>query len=158
MPDVAAITNANAWQEIAAEWTALIDRCVSATPFQRPEWLLPWWRQFGSGEMAVLAFRAHGRLVGHLPAFIHHWEGCRRVTLIGNGITDYLDLAAEPEYADECARLAFQWLWRHRERWDLCDWQDLRADSPLLTVRFSELDTAATPYLDGTAAAIGGDF
>lgn len=158
MPDVAAISSFEQWQEIVAEWTTLIERCPSATPFQRPEWLLPWWRRFGSGEMAVLTFRAAGRLVGHLPAFIHRWEGCRRVTLIGNGITDYLDLTAEPEHGAERARLAFQWLWRHRDRWDLCDWQDLRADSPLLTARFGELEGTSVPYLDGTAAPIGADF
>jgi hypothetical protein len=80
------------------------------------------------------------------------------VTLIGNGITDYLDLTAEPKYNAECARLALQWLWLHRDRWDLCDWQDLRADSALLTARFGEFEATSVPYLDGTAAHIGADF
>ncbi len=158
MLDVVAITNASDWQELAQEWTALIERCPCATPFQRPEWLLPWWRWFGSGEMAALAFYAEGRLVGHLPIFIHWWEGCRRVTLIGNGITDNLGLTAEPEYSAECARLAFQWLWRHRGRWDLCDWQDLPADSPLLAAQFGGLEATVAPHLNGTAAPIGADF
>jgi CelD/BcsL family acetyltransferase involved in cellulose biosynthesis len=107
--------------------------------------------------MTVLAFRAGDVLVGILPAFIHLWKGCRRVTLVGNGITDYLGLTAQPEYASECARLALEWFWRSRHRWDLCDWQDLRVDSPLLGARFSELEMAAMPYLNGTAAPIGAD-
>jgi CelD/BcsL family acetyltransferase involved in cellulose biosynthesis len=67
-------------------------------------------------------------------------------------------LTAEPDYSAECARLACQWLWRHRGRWDLCDWQDLRADSPLLTTQVGELETAVAPCLNATAAPIGADF
>ena len=105
----------------------------------------------------MLAFRAGGLMVGLLPAFIHLWEGSRRVTLIGNGITDYLDLTAQPEYASECARLALQWFWRNRQRWDLCDWQALRHDSPLLRARFSEVNMVSIPDQNGTVAPLGAD-
>jgi CelD/BcsL family acetyltransferase involved in cellulose biosynthesis len=151
------ISTLNKWESLEAEWTTLITGCPLATPFQRPEWLLPWWRRFGSGQMTVLAFRAGDLLVGLLPAFIHLWEGRRRVTLIGNGITDYLDLTARPEYASECARLALQWFWRNRHRWDLCDWQDLQSDSPLIRARSGELEMASMPWLNGTAASVGDD-
>src|SRR3954467_7238622 len=45
------------------QWWALWDRCPSATPFQSPAWLLPWWRAFQPG----------GLLVGHLPWGVPYW-------------------------------------------------------------------------------------
>lgn len=124
-----------ALEELAAiehEWTALVDRTPEMTPFHRPQWLIPWWRQFGSGEMHTLTFRGGSRLAGLLGFFIHEWEGRRQVTLTGNGITDYLGLIAERDAATECARLTLEYLFQIREKWDVCDWQDLRADSPLI--------------------------
>ena len=104
MLTVTHIRHFDAWQSLTAEWSTLVDRCPSATPFQRPEWLLPWWREFGSGDMTVLAFHDEGRLVGLLPAFIHSWQSRRQVTLIGTGVTDYLGLTAEPERAADVRR------------------------------------------------------
>jgi CelD/BcsL family acetyltransferase involved in cellulose biosynthesis len=152
MLTVTRIGEYDAWQSLAPEWSALIDRCPSATPFQRPEWLLPWWRQFGSGELAVLAIHASQRLIGLLPAFIHAWRGRRQVTLIGTGLTDYLDLTAEPEFAGACAEAALAWLSDHRDCWDICDWQDLSETSPLI---ISGLERE--PYLPGALAALPAD-
>ena len=140
--------------EIEHEWTALVDRVPDATPFYRPEWLLPWWRQFGSGHMHVLAFRSHERLTGLIGLFIHEWGGCRRVTLIGNGITDYLGLIAEPESAIECARLTFEYLTANRGLWDMCDWQDLRSDSPVIREAPWDLDREIVDYLPCTRAEL----
>lgn len=109
-----------------------MDRAASATPFSRPEWLMPWWREFGSGEMHVLALRADSRLVGLMPMFLHEWQGRRQVTLIGNGITDYLGLIAEQSCEAECAHIVFEYLHQQAELWDVCDWQDLQPSSPLI--------------------------
>jgi CelD/BcsL family acetyltransferase involved in cellulose biosynthesis len=62
---------------IESEWTAFIDRAPDATPFHRPQWLLPWWREFGSGELHALAFRSDSRLVGFIGLFIHNWTDRR---------------------------------------------------------------------------------
>jgi CelD/BcsL family acetyltransferase involved in cellulose biosynthesis len=117
---------------LAHEWSALVDRCPAATVFQRPEWLLPWWRHSGSGRMFALAFRDAGRLVGLMPAFIHEWEGRRQCTLMGTGPTDHLDLIAEPQHSSDCARRVFEAL--RSVDWDVCDWQDVPSESTLLAV------------------------
>jgi CelD/BcsL family acetyltransferase involved in cellulose biosynthesis len=143
---VRVIESTGEWQAIAPEWSALVDRCPGATPFQRPEWLLPWWRSWGSGELFVLEFRIEGRLAGLMPMFIHPWNGCRQVTLAGNGMTDFLGLIAEQERAMQCANLAFETVARNRERWDLCDWQDLAANSTLLTASPFGLEVWPIPH------------
>lgn len=144
------------WGGIAADWSALVD-CCGATPFQRPEWLLPWWDHFGSGEMLVLAFRNSGRLVGHAPLFIHPWQGRRQVTFIGNGITDYLGLAALPKFASDCAAKVFDTIADAQDQWDVCDWQDLDSDSPLLKIDRESLEASRMPHTDCRYLELAGD-
>ncbi len=133
MVNVFRISCPEALESIAGEWSALIEQDPKATPFHRPEWLIPWWRRLGSGELHALLFRGwNGRPVGFVPLFIHQWMGRRQVTLAGTGVTDYPGLTALPDAAAECARLTFEYLRANRERWDVCDWPDLREDSPLI--------------------------
>ncbi len=42
----------------------------AATPFQSPRWLLPWWRQFGTGMPRVAVARRGGTLAGMLPLYV----------------------------------------------------------------------------------------
>lgn len=153
MLTVTHVRDYDAWRSLAPEWNDLLDRCPRATPFQRPGWLLPWWTEFGSGELAVLAFRAQGRLVGLLPSFIHRWDGCRQVTLVGTGLTDYLDLTAEAPFARGCATAALEWLQATRDEWDVADWQDLPGDSPLIAAR-DHLRAEVGRGLTATAASL----
>ncbi len=57
------ITATRQLEALGPEWSALWERCVGATPFQTPEWLLPWWRSLGRGELRGVALRQGGRLV-----------------------------------------------------------------------------------------------
>src|SRR5919202_1233613 len=85
---------------LRAEWCDLLRRCPWSTPFQHPGWLLPWFDRFGSGDLCVITIRDSGYLTGLLPLFVHEWENRRQVTIIGTGITDYLDILADPDTDD----------------------------------------------------------
>ena len=74
------------------EWTALWSRVPDASPFAHPAWLLPWWRQFGTGAPLVATERMDGRLVAVLPMYA--LDG--RALPIGAGNTDQHDILAEP--------------------------------------------------------------
>ena len=74
------------------EWTALWHRVPDATPFTHPAWLIPWWRQFGTGTPHIVTRREQGRLVALLPTY---WLDGRALP-IGAGTTDYTDWLAEP--------------------------------------------------------------
>jgi hypothetical protein len=92
-------------RSIEQEWLALWQRCSHATPFQSPNWLIPWCEHFGGqGELCALAFWQDGKLAGIAP-----WEivteattGERQLLLLGTGITDYLDVLVDPEFAGPC--------------------------------------------------------
>jgi CelD/BcsL family acetyltransferase involved in cellulose biosynthesis len=88
---------------LRGEWAALWERVPSATPFQSPEWLLPWLGHlWGGGEIFSFAFRAGDRLVGLAPVFLFG-PGGRQAALIGAGVSDYLGVLFEPEFAEVCA-------------------------------------------------------
>src|SRR3954467_15512934 len=85
---------------VADEWRELWKACPTATPFQSPEWLLPWWSAFEPGELLTVVCRADGRLVGLAPLYMEDGALGRRVLPLSIGISDYLDVLAVPDYAD----------------------------------------------------------
>ena len=115
------------------EWRALNERARAGTMFLGPEWLLPWWNQFGEGrELATLCVRESGRLIGLLPLFIERVRlggiGVRRLAFLGDGDTgcDYLDVLADPgrerEVLEHCLAKLMEL------PWDVCDLDGLLRD------------------------------
>jgi CelD/BcsL family acetyltransferase involved in cellulose biosynthesis len=124
--------------EFVPEWEAFALSHPDCTPFQLPVWLVTWWKHFGSGTLCVLAFR-DSQLISVVPCFLHEWNGARQLTLIGSGISDYLDpliaMRQQQKVADclenELSTLA---------GWDRCDWQDLAFDTPLAAITADRFD------------------
>jgi CelD/BcsL family acetyltransferase involved in cellulose biosynthesis len=117
-------------QELRPQWTALVDGWETATPFHLPSWQLTWWRHFGSGQLRALAFLEEGTLVGLIPCFRHEWEGARQLTLIGSGITDFLEPPMRTGDENAVVECLGDYLQAQTD-WDLCNWQDLSADTPI---------------------------
>ena len=109
---------------LAPEWTALWARCPSATPFQHPGWLLPWWETFGPGRLATIAIYNGNRLAGLAPLYR---DPAGIIRFLGAGISDYLDVLLEPELAAAGAAAIYA-------RLDGLPWifDDVPAGSPLL--------------------------
>src|SRR5262245_39808157 len=132
------ITGPDELRALRPEWTALWERCADATPFHAPEWVLPWWSHlFGGGEMWTLAVRRGGRLTALAPMFIFgHEHEPRQVACIGSGITDYLGFLFEEATAAEDVQRIWKHLSERSRRWDVCDLQEIRPESPLLRSGF----------------------
>jgi CelD/BcsL family acetyltransferase involved in cellulose biosynthesis len=126
------ITTSERLQALRPQWEVLWERCLDATPFQAPEWLLPWWEHLGHGLLCTLALWEGERLVGLAPLYVQRYFGLplRRLVLIGTGNTDYLDVLLDPEFDSALPQLvdALEAL----SGWDFCDFQQLRSASPLL--------------------------
>jgi CelD/BcsL family acetyltransferase involved in cellulose biosynthesis len=59
-------------ESLAAEWRSLASE-AARSPFESPDWLLPWFRHYGAGKRPlVLAWRRAGRLVAIAPLIA--WE------------------------------------------------------------------------------------
>jgi len=121
-------------QELKRDWSDLVLSLPYVTPFQTPEWLLTWWQHFGSGDLQVLLFRDSSEsIAGLIPCFRHEWNGCRQLTLLGSGISDYLEPPIKPSHRETVIRCLVNFL-RSDSSWDLCDWQDLSCGTALNSV------------------------
>src|SRR5262245_15332540 len=87
------------FDQLRAEWNALLERGVTRVPFLRAEYQQAWWATHGGGEwpraeLAVVTARADdGRLAGVAPLFAaRNREGRPALLLVGAiEISDYLD-------------------------------------------------------------------
>ena len=112
-------------ESIRSDWLELWRNSPSATPFQSPDWLIPWWQHFGVGNLRVLLLTNDERVAGIAPLFVRDDV---RLCLVGHGNTDYLDIVADDP---DCASAVFKHLCRRRS-WDEIDFENLRGESPLL--------------------------
>lgn len=123
---------------LRAEWRALAESCPDASPFQSPEWLLAWREAFLAGGLWVLAVRIGTELVGLAPFYLHREaDGGRQLTLLGNGLSDRLDLIAAPGRQARVAAAVFAHVHRRCDAWDRCDFRDVPAGSPLLELELA---------------------
>jgi CelD/BcsL family acetyltransferase involved in cellulose biosynthesis len=105
-------------EDLVRHWDTLWRNDPNATPFQSPQWLLPWWRCFGGdGEPAIVT---DGTTL--LPAYILRDGDESLGMLLGIGNSDYLDVIGNGAVLDALLELDCQ-------LWDL---QNLRPSSPLL--------------------------
>ena len=118
----------------ASDWNRLWENCPSATPFQSPEWQLSWWNHFGQGQLRVLVLKEGGSVIGILPLFLYTKDNppIRTVVLNGTGISDYLDVLLSPDQVAPGMQLIWDYLREISSEWDICDFQEIRSDSPLL--------------------------
>lgn len=74
-------------------WKALWRDDPAATPFQSPEWLVPWWQQFGQGHLRAMAILRDGVWIGFLPFYLYHepYTGERQLLPLGISSSDYFD-------------------------------------------------------------------
>jgi CelD/BcsL family acetyltransferase involved in cellulose biosynthesis len=91
-------------------------------------------------------------MAGIIPCFLHEWNEARQITLIGTGISDYLEPAIKPERADEIVALIRSHL-DSTSDWDVCRWQDLSFNTPL-----KRLASEMTGDSQCTAIPLDGSF
>ncbi|HXE10881.1 MAG TPA: GNAT family N-acetyltransferase [Bryobacteraceae bacterium] len=115
------------------EWSALWSADPFATPFQSPEWLLPWWHQFGQQDLCAIVILQDGSAVGFLPFYVYRdlITEERQLLLNGAGTTDYLDGVfsrhCSLEHVSEALRIACD-----SKNWDRMIVFQLRRESLLL--------------------------
>jgi CelD/BcsL family acetyltransferase involved in cellulose biosynthesis len=138
-------------EALTSEWWELWQADPQATPFQSPAWLLPWWDVFGAepqAELATLAARKSGRLVGLGAFYIRAEETGRKLLPLGIGISDYLDPLLAPGQAAPLAGELLGAIGELAPRIDTVDLNPLPADSILL-------DAPPPPGWDSRWATLG---
>ncbi len=140
-------------EALAPEWRELWHRSPAAKPFQRPEWLLPWWHQFGQPELYAVCLRDQGRLEGFLPLYVYAdaERGERQLLLVGAGTSDYLDGLFSPACTAKDVRAIVLRL-ADEATWDVAHLTQLSAGSLLYTV-LSQLGSAGDRAYSGESCS-----
>ncbi len=129
------VVSLEALEALRPAWGALWSRLPDATPFQSPDWLIPWWRHIGEGELMTLAFRSpeDGALAALLPLYVYRQaDGVRSLFPLGIATTDYLDALVAPEHRSAVLPRIGAELAARARRFDICEWPQLRPGSALL--------------------------
>jgi len=124
---VTAIETEQAFEELRAEWTHLLQESSSDTVFLTWEWAMSWWTSYGSGKrLYILKVEDDGRLIALAPLYRSTWRplgilAYRRLHLIGDGSwdSDYLDFIATTGDERRAVQAIVTFLLDHRREWDI---------------------------------------
>jgi CelD/BcsL family acetyltransferase involved in cellulose biosynthesis len=104
-------------EQLKEQWSELWLRDPLATPFQHPAWLIPWWHQFGDGELRIVTIRQNHSLIGLLPMYVRYDLSTREHQLLPLGIStsDYLGGIFAAECTTEHVKAVLQLLRAHSD-------------------------------------------
>lgn len=126
------ICDFNEFMGLAADWNGLLSRSGSDVPFLRHEWLVDWWRHFGSaGRLAVVITRNdEGELVLAAPLMevvdSRSWPETVKLQSMTNYHSYHFHIFFKP--ADPAAFDSFWDYLRSRpRRWDVLELQSVPA-------------------------------
>src|SRR5919205_457262 len=124
-----------AWRDISdpdeltalePQWWTLWRHCATATPFQSPAWLLPWWDAFAPGPLRAIAGWSGARLVALAPFYLGTGTLGRRLLPLGISLSGYQDILVENGEPAILAALADQMA---ESCWDACVLTEVRDDA-----------------------------
>jgi CelD/BcsL family acetyltransferase involved in cellulose biosynthesis len=121
------IRTAAALEAIEPAWWELWRRARTATPFQSPAWLIPWWRHFAPGELTTAAAWRDGRLIGLAPFYREDGALGRRLLPLGISVSDYLDVLLDDGEAEAAAALVAAL--DRAPAWDSLECEELAPDA-----------------------------
>ena len=129
------------------EWQSLWAETRGTTPFQAPDWLIPWCRHFAK-EICGIALFCRNRLVGLIPwvTIAHQEAAARALVFAGVGLSDYLDGTFAAGFERASVEAGLRWL--HERGWSVCDLAGLPATSPFLSARPPQSWTMQTAIQD----------
>lgn len=118
-------------QKLEPQWRALWRRALGATPFNHPDWLIPWCVHFGRRAVNAVALFRGDTLVALAPLEVWNEGGVRVLKFLGAGISDALDVLVDGDDAAALTRALWAALMDDKSRFDLCELSPVPADSPL---------------------------
>jgi CelD/BcsL family acetyltransferase involved in cellulose biosynthesis len=93
---------------------------------------VPWCAAFDVREPWALLVREQGRLVGVVPLLVYRRGDERVLTLMGGGVSDDQDVILDPQIGGAVLGEVYAYVGAHHPEWDVCEFENLRAQSPLV--------------------------
>lgn len=149
--------------DLHASWDALLSQTTAAHAQLTHEWLSSCWEVFGEDQRLFLIAVTDGRhIVGIAPLVVRKVIDkagleLRKLTFVGDGLTDYHDLLIANEKREEIMRVLLECVIKNKDRWDAIHFRNVRGDSPNLPIMrealretslaFREQINIQSPYL-----------
>jgi CelD/BcsL family acetyltransferase involved in cellulose biosynthesis len=128
---------------IEGAWRELFQQDLGATPFQSPDWLLPWAECFAArGSLRVIVLWDGTRALLCLPLLLVERGGQRTLSWLGAGLSDYLDVLASPGAGSDALAAALAVARELATEADRIELADVPANSSLLSTRAPGLQVA----------------
>jgi CelD/BcsL family acetyltransferase involved in cellulose biosynthesis len=121
-------------------WNDLLSQAPDANVQLTHEWLSSCWEIFGDNRRLSLMTVTDGeRIMGIAPftvATVASTAGLRlkKLTFVGDGLTDYHDLLIANERREEVLRVLFKFVINGEKEWDVIHFRNVRGDSPNLSM------------------------
>jgi CelD/BcsL family acetyltransferase involved in cellulose biosynthesis len=142
---VEAVSDIRTLVTLEPAWWSLWHRSRTATPFQSPAWLIPWWRAFAPGEMFVVVVWHSARLLGMLPLYIDSRSADVRLLPIGISVSDYLDVLVDAGWENDVLAAISGFLASGPTPWTHWEMPDLAPEALAMALRPSdECDVSIT--------------
>ena len=145
-------------EALTPAWRKLWQSDSAATPFQHPDWLLPWWHCFSPAYApdALRAVTLHRgeALIGLLPLYLYRDDARdeRQLLLVGAGTSDYLDGVFAPECTGAAIVGALDLL-DNDAAWDVAHLSQLRPHSRLREAILFSMPGRCVQAYDGEATS-----
>jgi CelD/BcsL family acetyltransferase involved in cellulose biosynthesis len=124
------------FDDLQAEWNALVQRSIANTVFSTLEWQSNWWAAYQPGELWVITVRDQtDKLIGIAPWFIETKDDGERV-IRGIGcvdVTDYVDCIVDRDCTEQVFGCFAGYLLEHSDAYDRINLCNIPHHSPTYT-------------------------
>ncbi len=140
MLNVEVIDDIDAFEPLEKEWNALLDRYLHGNVFLKHQWLVNYWKAFGTGcKLKVILVREGERLVGAVPLILQTICWKKLPIRLLSFMTDPLSANVRsdfilPEEGEETVKALTAYLYETRLEWDVCILNAVSEESTLLSL------------------------
>ena len=124
--------NPNCFATLEQEWLQLLERSITNTIFQTPQFLRNWWETLGSGTLQIVTVRDDSNVLrGIAPLFLQtNNNNQQELCFVGCvNVSDYLDVVVDTEYERE-VYAAFTTALTEKIEWEALFWCSIPEASP----------------------------
>ena len=150
----AQVTNDFSNGNLYDSWNRILSQTDNANAQLTHEWLSSWWEVFGDNKRLFLITVTDGcKIIGIAPLTITKVMGkagfeLRKLTFVGDGLTDYHDLLVANERRKEVLQILLKCIVDCKENWDVVHFRNVRGDSPNLPILRDTLGDTPLTFIE----------
>lgn len=140
--------------EIENIWTELLQKSRANDLFLTPEWIISWWKIFGSNrELYLLAFWIENELIGLVALYKYRRGIFHELTFVGlPDQSDRVDFIYKDGHEDECIMSCLNYLCDN-VNWDVLNFRRLGAFTNSINILENALNERKLKYTSGIDGA-----